>query len=153
MQVAFTDYLGVEGMDFASEDGVLYLNSRIRMLAITDGASNTLVVGERPPSSDHKLGWWYAGWGQNRSGSADLTLGVREVCVSPNYPFCPRGTYRFRRDPENTPCSAFHFWSFHPGGAHFLFADGSVHFLSYSSDPILPALATRAGGEAAVEVY
>jgi prepilin-type processing-associated H-X9-DG protein len=31
--------------------------------------------------------------------------------------------------------------------AHFLFADGSVRFLTYSADSILPALATRAGGE------
>ncbi len=42
----------------------------------------------------------------------------------------------------------FHFWSLHSGGAHFLFADGSVHFLSYASAPILPALASRAGAEA-----
>jgi prepilin-type processing-associated H-X9-DG protein len=41
----------------------------------------------------------------------------------------------------------FHFWSLHAGGAHFLFADGSVRFLSYSAAPILPALASRAGGE------
>jgi prepilin-type processing-associated H-X9-DG protein len=41
----------------------------------------------------------------------------------------------------------FHFWSLHPGGANLLFADGSVHFLGYTADPVLPALATRAGGE------
>ena len=45
------------------------------------------------------------------------------------------------------PCGMFHFWSPHPGGAHFLFADASVRFLRYEADPILPALATRAGGE------
>ena len=41
----------------------------------------------------------------------------------------------------------FHFWSPHPGGAHFAFCDGSVRFLAYSADPMMPALASRAGGE------
>jgi prepilin-type processing-associated H-X9-DG protein len=44
----------------------------------------------------------------------------------------------------------FHFWSLHPGGANFAFCDGSVRFLPYSANDILPALATRAGGEVAV---
>jgi prepilin-type processing-associated H-X9-DG protein len=46
-------------------------------------------------------------------------------------------------------CDLFHFWSWHPGGANFLFADGSVHFLDYGADAVLPALGTRAGSEVA----
>jgi len=35
----------------------------------------------------------------------------------------------------------------HSGGANFAFADGSVRYLSYAAVNLIPALATRAGGE------
>jgi prepilin-type processing-associated H-X9-DG protein len=38
----------------------------------------------------------------------------------------------------------------HSGGGHFLFADGSVRFVAYAANPLLPALATRNGGEVAM---
>jgi prepilin-type processing-associated H-X9-DG protein len=39
-------------------------------------------------------------------------------------------------------------YSFHPGGANAVFADGSVHFLNAGmSIRTLAALVTRAGGE------
>ena len=49
----------------------------------------------------------------------------------------------------DNPCDMYHFWSLHSGGANFAFADDSVQFLPYSVRGILPALATRAGGETA----
>jgi len=146
LSVAFTDYLGVEGINSGRMDGVLFLNSRIRFSDVTDGTSTTLAVGERPPSADGWLGWWYAGAGQGNEGSADTVLGVRETCYY-SLCNCPKGPYEYGPGRSDNICDAFHFWSHHRGGANFLFVDGAVHFLPYSAQPIMSALATRAGGE------
>jgi prepilin-type processing-associated H-X9-DG protein len=150
--VALLSYLGVSGTQAAKKDGLLYQDSRHRLTDAADGTSNTLLLGERPPSHDFRFGWWYAGVGQRGTGSADLVLGVREPNLQPivsgstcgpgNYPFMPAAGFQ-------DPCGMFHFWSPHPGGANFALADGSVRFLRYSANDVLPALATRAGGETA----
>src|SRR5262249_28649516 len=100
--------------------------------------SQTVMVGERPPSADFRYGWWYAGDGQGDTGSADMLLGVRERNMADDDTFrgCPAGPYNFKAGELANQCDALHFWSLHAGGAHFLFADGSVHFLSYSADHI-----------------
>jgi prepilin-type N-terminal cleavage/methylation domain-containing protein len=148
LSVASTSYQGVAGTDRTSFDGLLFLNSRVRFGDVADGASCTAAVGERPPSPDGSLGWWYAGWGMAKDGSADLLLGVREMKVPAKYPECPPGPYRFVPGRTTNKCDSFHFWSPHPGGGHFLIADGSVRFMAYEADSVLPALATRGGREA-----
>jgi prepilin-type N-terminal cleavage/methylation domain-containing protein/prepilin-type processing-associated H-X9-DG protein len=146
---AFTDYLGVSGTNYATHDGVLFPDSHVRFADITDGTSNTLLAGERPPSSDFQYGWWYAGIGQKYTGSVDMILGVQEVNLLPVAPTsCGPGASSYSPGRAGSPCNMFHFWSYHPGGANFLFTDGSVHFLPYSVAPIMVPLATRAGGEA-----
>ena len=146
---ALTCYLGVSGKDHASRDGVLFQDSRVRLGEITDGTSNTLMLGERPASADLQFGWWYAGVGQKGTGSADLILGAREQNLQPVAPGspCGPGAYPFSPGGFNDPCAMFHFWSPHPGGAQFAFADGSVRVLPYAADPVMPALASRSGGE------
>jgi prepilin-type N-terminal cleavage/methylation domain-containing protein/prepilin-type processing-associated H-X9-DG protein len=145
-QVGLTCYLGVEGRDQIRKDGVLFLDSRVRFAEIADGLSNTLMVGERPASADGVWGWWYAGEGQSQDGSTDSVLGVNELNV--NQIGYPPGPSAFGPGQINNQGDCLHFWSLHSGGANFLFCDGSVHFLTYDAAPIMPALATRAGGEA-----
>ena len=144
---AYTHYLGNAGTRDSAKEGVLFYDSKINLSDLTDGTSNTLLVGERPPSADGYFGWWYVGYGQDEHGSADFFLRVRETRQTFRTPTCPVGPYHFGPGDPDNPCDTFHFWSRHPGGANFLFADGAVRFLRYSADDLLPALATRAGGE------
>ena len=149
--VASTNYLGVNGTNYRTQDGVFFLESEVRLAEVTDGQSNTLMIGERPPSPDYWYGWWYAGSGQYFSGSPDMLLGVAEVNDPPPpgrvtyLESCPPGPYEFEKG-EMEQCDTLHYWSFHPGGANFAYCDGSVHFVSYNNDALL-ALATRSGGE------
>jgi prepilin-type N-terminal cleavage/methylation domain-containing protein/prepilin-type processing-associated H-X9-DG protein len=161
--VALTGYLGVSGLrgDLQGErSGMLSFNRVVRLADVTDGTSNTLLVGERPPTSDLLFGWWFAGTGIDGSGTGDVVLGARDTGVIPllenstdpalsQYHQC-QGKMKVGLQPGHVanPCDQLHFWSLHSGGANFLMADGSVHFLSYEADAILPALATRNRGEA-----
>ena len=81
-----------------------------------------------------------------------MIMGVRETNLQNQYAQdCPVGPYRYGPGQFENMCDVFHYWSPHPGGANFAFCDGSVKFLSYDADAILPALASRAGREPAVE--
>lgn len=144
-----TSYLGVMGTDYKSQDGSFVLGKRIRFADITDGTSNTVMIGERPPTPDFNYGWWYTGMGQDGSGSIDMLLGMREVL----YPAgrlakwnCPP-TNHFERGTRDSMCDGLHFWSLHDGGAHFALCDGSVRFMAYESASVLEQMATRSAGE------
>jgi prepilin-type N-terminal cleavage/methylation domain-containing protein/prepilin-type processing-associated H-X9-DG protein len=165
---AMTSYLGVVGRDYydtlndtVPDNGIIGCRqpgSRRRSVSkiseITDGTSNTIMIGERPPggggdaSSDPlNWGWWAYDdfdsllWavmpnGPNGPNAAD---GKGNPCPAVNY---------FSPGSIANDCDVNHFWSPHSGGGYFAFADGSVRFLDYSLGVlILPKLATRNGGE------
>jgi len=180
LTVAFTAYLAVNGRNAADAgnnkfNGMIYWNSKVTLADVTDGTSNTLMVGERPPSWDLVCGWWYAGAGQwfvpaapyqeTNSGSCDVTLGMAEQnygttgipqlaqCVGPFFygqPTLPSNPNFNGPGSILNPCDQFHFWSLHSGGSNFLMGDGAVRFIPYSVDPkLMVQLATKSGGEAA----
>ena len=128
------------------DDGILYPSSEVRLRDVSDGTSNTLAVGERT----YCLRIWtrggsYFGSLSNPSkvcsgGTKNVTWPINSnensLCYSP----CMIRTCKF---------NDLYFGSEHPGGAQFVFVDGSVHFLEDGIDMYLyQALATRNGGEA-----
>jgi len=164
-QHALSSYLAVNGRDtwketasgkLAGQDGILYPNSKVTFGAITDGASNTVMIGERPPDNTTEYGWMWVAWGYDGYGfgAGDCLMGVRERI--PSIGDLP-GLYR--PGSPNNPGDWNHFWSHHPGGAMWLMGDGSVRFLSYTAGAsvvtsingvpvtLLECLASRDGGE------
>lgn len=147
-----TSYMGCAGTTSGnpvSGDGILFSNSHVRIIDVTDGTSNTILAGERPCTGDLLGGWGFAPYGLSDAGNGDTVLGSQDVSlaiamgdVSTNIGF------RAPLQPYTTAeIDGAHYWSFHDGGANFLYADGSVHFLPYSAGSVFPQLCTRAGGE------
>jgi prepilin-type N-terminal cleavage/methylation domain-containing protein/prepilin-type processing-associated H-X9-DG protein len=139
---------------YASQDGVFYLNSDVRIASITDGTSSTLLLGERyhrDPTFDRIVGTplqTYGGWAwANVYSMEDHTQSAQAPI---NYLIPPSVTSDPTYYYQDTRLGAF--GSGHTGGANFAFADASVHFLT-NATPILvlQEFATRNGGETVAE--
>ena len=171
---ALTSYMGVTGRDSYQEtlpgtgnptatsaklpgqDGILYVNSKVRIAAVTDGTSNTVMIGERPPDNTTEYGWMWVAWGYDGYGfgAGDCLLGVRE-----RIPSMRTTPALYRPGTPSNPTDWNHYWSLHPGGGMWLMADGSVRFIPYSAGAavvtqvnainvtLLECLASRDGGE------
>ncbi len=113
-----------------ASDGVFYLNSRTRLADVTDGLSNTLMVGERITRIES--GWNYTWAGVISGGENPIVRILGDTDVTPN-----RDLIRIDE-----------FASYHTGGAHFMLGDGAVRFLSNSIDlGVYRNLASRAAGD------
>lgn len=126
--------------------GILYLNSRVKFSDITDGTSNTFIIGERDGSSFPPDQWGIvrlraaATWcGTVYSQGLHQCLGATNE--EAEFTINSIVNTRFGRQQP--------FASLHPGGANFGRADGSVEFvLETISGKIYQEMGTKAGGEA-----
>jgi prepilin-type N-terminal cleavage/methylation domain-containing protein len=151
---SLTGYLGNAGQTTSSKDGVLFSGSKIKLTDITDGTSNTFMVGERPPNSNLEAGWYFAAYGVDGLGGGDCVMSSNDIAIVnlfTSYYGCDTTTYAnkvgLQPGKPNVGCDGAHYWSFHPGGGLFLMGDGSARMVQYSNNPFIPALSTRAGGE------
>jgi type II secretory pathway pseudopilin PulG len=102
-----------------------------KLLAITDGTSNTFMIGEATVNGSY-WNWWAYGNGA-----------IRTAAIAPNATQINGVLYQAWDWPNN-----FGFRSGHTQGVQFVFCDGSVHFINNAiALPVYRALATKAGGE------
>jgi prepilin-type N-terminal cleavage/methylation domain-containing protein len=126
---------GDRGMFFKVADGLNNAGlTRVRPQEVTDGLSNTIALGESSyytNTGTQNTDWplWLGG-----SGSDEQALFKTQ---SPNVIGCgvvPRTLDGFKLPPGPGPVNDDCAFSWHEGGAFFVFADGSVHFISDSID-------------------
>ena len=110
--------------------GVFYQLSAVTFAQVTDGLSQTILLGERAhglidPSFAPTWNWWTA-------GSDYDTLFITWWGINPHR--------RFSGSPHAAWAAIISASSFHPGGANFALCDGSVRFLKDSIDtwPVNP---------------
>jgi prepilin-type N-terminal cleavage/methylation domain-containing protein len=125
------------------------------MASITDGSSNTILVGERvggpivyvKGGAPAPLGEpWDTFRISNGGGWGDFLNGEHWYSGS---------LYDGNPGPDGGPCAincnnvrSQGFYSFHPGGCQFLLADGSARFISETVDAfVLAGISTRQKGE------
>ena len=142
---AKSNYVGMFGSNKDLSDignGMFYFNSSTRTSDLTDGMSNTIAAGERswdglvhPTIDNNSVGRIGSIWAVNLKGNHhDPISWCDPLLVTDQH---------INGEHPNA------YSSLHEGGCHFLFADGSVHFLSENIDNgnTFCPLATRQGGE------
>ena len=124
-----------------SPDGVIYAQSNTRFADITDGTSQTVLVAE---TREQNAAVWIDG------GTASLTSRRYDDSNAPSYA-APEIAINFTPYYNSAGQGIDCLWaasSLHVGGAHHLFGDGSVRYLSQNmSAAVYDGLVTRAGGE------
>jgi prepilin-type processing-associated H-X9-DG protein/prepilin-type N-terminal cleavage/methylation domain-containing protein len=164
--VAASDYIAISGQlsGFVNRyapglvrdhNGILSDNKQNKIATIKDGTSNTWLVGEcaGAPNVYVRGGQLYAqapydpnsaafgnGWYISGNGWADETNGDQWISGT-DYDGGVAAGFPLTHGPCTINCvNIQNFFSFHSGGANFLFADGHVSFIEQSLDPKIVAL-------------
>jgi prepilin-type N-terminal cleavage/methylation domain-containing protein/prepilin-type processing-associated H-X9-DG protein len=150
--VASANYVGMFGNSEPGVDGsgLFFRNSHVGFREIADGTSHTIAVGER----SHMLGeatWVGSVTGALLQPGPNDGVGLYEIEHGSTMVLGHAGEGKGPNDPTGEPDM---FYSMHPGGVNFVFADAHVAFLTSDMDPkVFEALSTRAGNETISEQF
>ncbi|WP_435016504.1 DUF1559 domain-containing protein [Tundrisphaera sp. TA3] len=132
-------------------EGVMQANVVRTIAEITDGTSNTLVISEDAGRPDR----WSRGYKLERSSPPGTPGRIYVDGGGWADRESPYGLHGFTLDGKATPgpchtncTNRNEVFSFHPGGANHVFADGSVRFVKETTAiQVFANLISRAGGE------
>jgi prepilin-type N-terminal cleavage/methylation domain-containing protein/prepilin-type processing-associated H-X9-DG protein len=127
-------------------NGIFFRNRSVRVSHVLDGCSQTFMVGERSQNLSR------ASWtGAVTNASVPLVMLQGLAGLDPEGGGALVLAHTGEGHGPNSPSGLAHadqYWSLHPGGANFLFVDGSVRFIKEQvGSKIFRALATRQDGE------
>lgn len=137
----------------SEETGVLFCNSAVTTGSVTDGTSQTFLVGER--SRNLAPATWFGTFGTGTCAVCTNSRHSVQECVSPNILVLGHTGPKFKKrvmqwvdHPNNPTGGADGFSSDHGSTCNFLFCDGSVKAVKNAVDPkVYSALSTRSSGE------
>jgi prepilin-type N-terminal cleavage/methylation domain-containing protein/prepilin-type processing-associated H-X9-DG protein len=141
----------VEAPIAADNQGVFFLNSHIAYHDITDGPALTILVGEYL-SGGPSLGWAVGTSSSLRNTGSPINSDdpSARLALPPQTTSRPGDLPDYTSEMNNDPLAAARvggFSSRHPGGANFLFGDGSVRFVSHKvRTAVYRSLGNRADG-------
>jgi prepilin-type processing-associated H-X9-DG protein len=144
--ISYCSTYGAEGLMTVFPEkgnGTFFRNSAVTILEIRDGLSSTMLIGERAAL------FAKAPWVGAMTNGVLRTTPNAPVYTSSALPSNSMVMARIGRKPLNDPwVEPYDFFSPHSGVNNFVFADGSVHALRFSTAiPVLQALATRDAGD------